>query len=81
MRITTAIATLLLAAGASATLADEPPPVGIANPASVYCIEQGGKLEIRKTANGEVGYCHLPDGRIIEEWAFFRSGTTDKTGK
>ena len=55
--------------------------MGIANPASVYCIEQGGKLEIRKTANGEVGYCHLPDGRIIEEWAFFRSGTTDKTGK
>ena len=73
MKTTTAITTLLLTAGTSAAVADRPPPVGIANPASVYCVEQGGKLEIRKTANGEVGYCHLPDGRVVEEWEFFRS--------
>lgn len=74
MKTTTAITTLLLTAGTSAAIADQP-PVGIANPASVYCVEQGGKLEIRKTANGEVGYCHLPDGRVVEEWEFFRSQT------
>ncbi len=33
----------------------EKPTLGMANPASTYCVEQGGKLEIRKEANGEVG--------------------------
>ncbi|MBF0120703.1 MAG: DUF333 domain-containing protein [Desulfobacterales bacterium] len=45
---------------------------GIANPASVYCINKGGRLEIRKTPGGEVGYCIFPDGTECEEWGFFR---------
>jgi putative hemolysin len=45
----------------------------MANPASVHCVKAGGRVEIRKEAAGEVGYCHLPDGRVIEEWQFFRS--------
>ncbi|MFH7807925.1 I78 family peptidase inhibitor [Acinetobacter sp. BSP-153] len=51
----------------------EKPNIGMANPASTYCVEQGGKLEIRKEANGEVGYCHLPNGQVIEEWELFRT--------
>lgn len=51
----------------------EPASVGLPNPASEYCIEQGGRLEIRQEDGGDVGYCHLPDGRVIEEWTFFRS--------
>lgn len=47
--------------------------VGMANPASVHCEKVGGRVEIRKEAGGEVGYCHLPDGRVIEEWKLFRS--------
>lgn len=47
--------------------------IGMANPASVYCTEQGGKLEIRDGKDGQSGYCHLPDGRVIEEWELFRS--------
>ena len=55
------------------------PTVGMANPASVHCVKAGGRVEIRKETAGEVGYCHLPDGRVIEEWKFFRSsqGKTD----
>lgn len=49
------------------------PKLGMPNPASAYCIEQGGKLEIRNEANGQVGYCHLPSGDVVEEWAYFRS--------
>ena len=50
------------------------PEVGIANPASVYCEEQGGKLEIRKNPDGsETGWCLFPDGRECDEWNFFRS--------
>ena len=48
-------------------------PAQIANPASVYCGEQGGDLDIRKDADGgEVGYCQFEDGSECEEWAFFR---------
>lgn len=48
------------------------PMVGMANPASVFCVQQGGKLRMVKTERGEHGICVLPDGREIEEWAFFR---------
>ncbi|WP_420961154.1 DUF333 domain-containing protein [Brucella sp. IR073] len=44
---------------------------GMANPASVYCVDIGGKLEIRDTPQGQAGYCHLPDGRVIDEWRLF----------
>lgn len=46
--------------------------VGMVNPASQYCIDQGGKLEIRNETNGQVGYCHLPSGETVEEWVLFR---------
>ena len=46
--------------------------IGMPNPASAYCVSQGGKLEIVDEANGQVGYCTLPGGERIEEWALFR---------
>lgn len=42
------------------------------NPASVYCVKKGGELKMETTDKGQVGYCHLPDGRVIEEWTLFR---------
>ena len=50
-----------------------PPKIGSPNPASQYCVEQGGKLEIRNEANGQVGYCKLPNGEVVEEWELFRA--------
>lgn len=47
--------------------------VGLANPASVYCEEQGGTVEIVDEADGQVGYCNLPDGTRIEEWEYFNA--------
>lgn len=46
--------------------------IGLPNPASTYCLEKGGKLNIRTDANGEYGVCVFPNGRECEEWAFFR---------
>ena len=46
--------------------------VGLANPASVHCEEEGGQVEIRDEAAGQAGYCVFPDGSECEEWAFFR---------
>jgi len=48
-------------------------PAELANPASVFCIEQGGSLEIVDETGGQVGYCNLPDGTRIEEWEYYRS--------
>jgi len=36
----------------------------LANPASVFCVQSGGKSEIRKGARGQYGVCRLPDGRV-----------------
>lgn len=47
-------------------------PTGIANPASVNCVNLGGTLEIVDENNGAVGYCHLKDGRVCEEWSLMR---------
>ncbi|MBB3882504.1 putative hemolysin [Acetobacter oeni] len=52
--------------------------IGMPNPASVYCQKVGGTLEIRKEAGGSVGYCHLPNGRVVEEWSLFRSEARKK---
>ena len=64
----------MIALALLAVLQPPAPPVQpvIANPASVYCIRQGGKLEIVDTKKGQIGICVLPDGRRIEEWKFFR---------
>ena len=51
----------------------EPTAIGMANPASTYCVEQGGKLEIKQGADGEIGMCQLPNGTTVEEWEFFRA--------
>lgn len=40
--------------------------VGMPNPASVYCEENGWKLNLEK------GLCVFPEGNSCEEWAFFR---------
>ncbi len=47
---------------------------GMANPASVWCVEnRHGKLQIRTDAQGnQYGVCILPDGSEIEEWELFR---------
>lgn len=47
--------------------------VQLANPASQFCIQSGGQLQIDSTAAGQIGICQLPDGREVEEWALFRS--------
>ncbi len=48
------------------------PKPGI-NPASIFCQDQGGKVEIRDDASGgQVGICIFADGSECEEWALFR---------
>jgi putative hemolysin len=66
-----AILALALLAGACGD-DDDQNESQLPNPASVYCEEQGGTLEIRDEAGGQVGYCVFADGSECEEWAFMR---------
>lgn len=45
----------------------------MANPASQYCVEQGGKLRKLKDAFGNISYnCKLPNGVEKNEWDLYR---------
>ena len=51
----------------------------IANPASVYCEQNGGKSEIRTAINGsQSSYCKFDDGSECDEWAYFRNECGNK---
>jgi hypothetical protein len=45
---------------------------GIANPASVFCEDNGGTLEVVTEDSGQIGICTLSNGTKCEEWAYFR---------
>lgn len=50
-----------------------PGAVGMPNPASVHCRALGGQTQIRTDATGaQSGWCRLPGGRVVDEWALFR---------
>jgi len=66
---------IILISGCTKQITEEKPgeQAQIANPASVYCEEQGGTLEIRTADDGsQTGYCTLKDGTECEEWAYYR---------
>lgn len=46
--------------------------VNLPNPASVKCINDGGKLVMKDGENGQYGVCYFPDGSSCEEWAYYR---------
>jgi putative hemolysin len=56
-----------------ATVPTDIPQADMPNPASVYCEEQGYRVEIRTAADGsQSGVCIFPDGSECDEWAYFR---------
>jgi hypothetical protein len=49
------------------------PQVNVPNPASAYCEQNGGALEIVTAADGsQSGVCVFPDGSSCDEWAHYR---------
>ncbi len=46
---------------------------GIANPAAVWCIEQGHTYEIRKNPDGsEYGVCIFANATVVDAWDYYR---------
>jgi putative hemolysin len=45
----------------------------LANPASIYCVQQGGAEKIITDKDGnQSGLCVFPDGSQCDEWAYYR---------
>jgi putative hemolysin len=64
---------LLAAACVPIPPATPSPAVGLPNPASVFCAENGGEVDLRTDATGAAaGVCVFPDGSECDEWAYFR---------
>jgi len=64
------------------TATDAPAALGgaqIGNPASQYCVDQGGTLEMVDETAGTVGYCNLQNGTRVEEWEYFRASQSPST--
>lgn len=47
-------------------------PVGLPNPAAVFCAGQGGQYLL------DSGQCLLPDGTTVDAWDYFRSHSGSK---
>ncbi len=61
------------AAAVTLTPVSDAAPIGMPNPASVYCEQRGYRLAMRTDADGgQYGVCVFPDLTECEEWAFFR---------
>ncbi|MDK9778769.1 MULTISPECIES: DUF333 domain-containing protein [Vibrio] len=72
--LVTAVAAATVLAGCStyegATRSNE--YTSAANPAAVYCVQQGGELDT-VTENGErVTYCLLSENERVEQWEYYR---------
>ncbi|PIB13405.1 putative hemolysin [Vibrio rotiferianus] len=72
--LVTAVAAAMVLTGCStyegATRSNE--YTSAANPAAVYCVQQGGELDT-VTENGErVTYCLLSENERVEQWEYYR---------
>ncbi|PMJ97606.1 DUF333 domain-containing protein [Vibrio sp. 10N.261.55.A7] len=45
----------------------------ISNPASVYCVQQGGKLETVSENEQRVTYCAVSEEERTEQWEYYRN--------
>ena len=64
------ILVVCLAGCAGKTRQPEVSPVGLANPASVYCQGLGFTEETRENELGQCGVCIFPDGSECDTWDF-----------
>ncbi|MDO6706518.1 DUF333 domain-containing protein [Photobacterium sp. 1_MG-2023] len=70
MHLLAAVAAAVILSGCAGRVAEK--PIGLANPAAMYCVDKGGKLDMVTEDGQRVTYCVLSDGRRVEEWQYFR---------
>ncbi|TCL10023.1 hypothetical protein BXY66_2091 [Shimia isoporae] len=68
----------IIACLAACTTEDTETTIGMANPASVFCVEQGGSSKIVEASDGsQSGICVLPDGSEVDEWEYYRDNNQE----
>ncbi|MEZ3501485.1 DUF333 domain-containing protein [Pantoea sp. KPR_PJ] len=78
MALSAALITAGLQLTACAQQHSQPRPLNMHNPAADWCIQSGGKLSQVQTDKGVIGYCTLPSGERIEEWALYHRDHPEK---
>lgn len=73
---------LLAACAVTPAVAPAPAPSTAAQPSAAadFCIQSGGKVIPKETASGTEGWCQLPSGLLVEEWAFYNQAHPGKGG-
>ncbi|RKF15950.1 DUF333 domain-containing protein [Alginatibacterium sediminis] len=66
-----ACSTLLVLSACTQRVSNSEQRQQASNPASEYCIEQGGTTQMFEEAGKQVGYCNLPDGRMVDQWELY----------
>jgi putative hemolysin len=67
------VAVFMFLAACAPQQASPTPTPNLPNPVSVYCGQNGGRLDLRPDAAGGVaGICVFPDGSECDEWAYSR---------
>ena len=66
------LVTAILMLGCTVSGPDPIMGLQLPNPASVYCIERGGSINIKESPQGDVTTCVLSDGTEIDEWVYYR---------
>ncbi|KII76670.1 DUF333 domain-containing protein [Vibrio renipiscarius] len=46
------------------------------NPASVYCVERGGALEMMTLDGQRTTFCVLENGEKVEQWEYYKQNHT-----
>ncbi|WP_428774435.1 putative hemolysin [Vibrio sp.] len=52
----------------------------VSNPATIYCVHQGGQLKMTSEGNQRVTYCLLEDGSMREQWEYYRASQNMNNG-
>lgn len=72
-RIVSVLAGTLWLVGCASLPGAQTSQPSMVNPASAFCEQHGGRLEMRSTEDGgQFGVCIFADDSECEEWAFFR---------
>ncbi|MDQ1215040.1 putative hemolysin [Pantoea anthophila] len=62
---------LALQLTACAPRVKEPQRMAMRNPASVWCLQHGGREEQGASSTDSTRYCLLPSGERIEQWELY----------
>lgn len=53
--------------------------VSMANPAAVYCVQQGAELDTVTENEQRTTYCVFENGDRVEQWEYYRQNHEQKT--